>query len=172
MSPNSWIYCRQICPDVPAEPFRPARPHSSERQTQPVDRRPRDFHDGSGAHLLGNHILPFVRIECAKCNRRGQYSTAKLLAKYGPHQQMPELRWLLSKCTRKEFTDYCGVSFTDAQWLAGMTDALAPPWTVQWRMGTPPQLFTIGTGDVTPLRALAPGELPAPLSLHARTADR
>jgi hypothetical protein len=42
---------------------------------------------------------------------------------------MPELRWLLSKCMRKEFTGYCRVFFTDAHWLAGMTDELAPPWS-------------------------------------------
>lgn len=115
-----------------------------------MDRRPRDFHDGSGAQLLGNHILPFVRIECAKCNRRGQYNTKKLLAQYGPLQQMVELRWLLTQCRRKNFNDYCGVLYTDARWLSGATDEMAPPWPVPPPKGTPPQLLMRWSNDATP----------------------
>ena len=135
----------------------PRHPHVEQSQSRPVDRRPRDYSDGSGAHLLGNHILPFVRIECAKCNRRGQYSTKKLLEKYGPYQQMPELRWLLSKCTRRAFTDYCGVSFTDAHWLAGMTDEMVPPWIVPRgaTKPTPPQLGQAWRASSTPPQRFA-----------------
>jgi hypothetical protein len=124
--------------DVPP----PREPSLSDGSRKPIDRRPNNYSDGSGSRALGDHILPFVRIECAKCNRRGQYNTAKLLAKYGPYQQMVELKWLLTQCRRKDYTDYCGVQYTDARWLAGMTDELAPPWKLPRPAleATPPQL--------------------------------
>lgn len=135
--------------------FPPARyPHADQPQSTGVDRRPRDFYDGSGSHLLGNHILPLVRIECPKCNRRGQYSTKKLLAKYGPHQQMVELRWLLTQCRRKDFNDYCGVFYADARWLSGATDEMVPPWPVPPRRATPAQLGRRWVEEPTPPQRL------------------
>lgn len=117
----------------PQQPVEPAGP-------KPVDRRPRDIYDGSSASLLGNHTLPLVRVECAKCDRRGQYSTAKLLSKHGLYQQMPELRWFLTQCGRKAYDNYCGALFTDVRWLAGLTDELVPASTSPPPRGTPAQL--------------------------------
>ena len=45
-----------------------------------------------GAWTLGEHRAPRVVIECRECNRRGDYSTARLLQRYGADIAMPDLR--------------------------------------------------------------------------------
>lgn len=69
---------------------------------------------GAGAWTLGEFPLPLVRLSCAKCGRRGQYWTAKLLERHGPDTAMPELRHVLAQCPRREqWHDPCMVVFVD-----------------------------------------------------------
>jgi hypothetical protein len=51
----------------------------------------------NGAWTLGEFPLPVVRLSCAKCDRRGQYRTVKLLEQYSADMSMPELRHVLNK---------------------------------------------------------------------------
>lgn len=66
------------------------------------------------AHTLSEWPLPMLRLDCPKCGRSGQYQTHKLIDRFGPDFQMPDLRLVLTGCTRTSFSDYCGVRFTDA----------------------------------------------------------
>ena len=67
-----------------------------------------------GAWILGEWPLPLVRIKCEKCQRVGQYHTAKLIEKHGADMNMPELRHVLAQCSRRyTMNDPCQVVFVD-----------------------------------------------------------
>jgi hypothetical protein len=60
--------------------------------------------------------FPFdpVRIECARCDRRGQYNKARLIARYGPNIVGPDVLRQIVDCKReKAMNDPCGAHFTD-----------------------------------------------------------
>jgi hypothetical protein len=64
---------------------------------------------------LGNYPLPMVRLACSKCERRGQYQTAKLIERFGPELMMCSLAFHLFECAkRKNYSDYCGFYFPEA----------------------------------------------------------
>lgn len=55
-----------------------------------------------------------LRLGCGKCPRRGDYSVARLKARYGD-MRLTELRETLAKdCTRaiaRQYLDWCGARF-------------------------------------------------------------
>lgn len=68
----------------------------------------------NGAWTLGEFPLPLVRVASAKCGRKGQYHTKKLIEQYGRDMSMPELRHVLAQCSRRHtMHDPCMVIFTD-----------------------------------------------------------
>jgi hypothetical protein len=68
----------------------------------------------NGAWSLREFPLPLVRVKCDKCQRMGQYHTAKLIERYGADMNMPELRHVLAQCPRRSNrSDPCMVIFTD-----------------------------------------------------------
>lgn len=68
----------------------------------------------NGAWSLREWPLSLVRVACAKCGRAGQYHTAKLIERYGPDMNMPELRHVLAQCPRRyTMHDPCMVIFRD-----------------------------------------------------------
>jgi hypothetical protein len=46
---------------------------------------------------IGSASSTWLRVECARCNRSGRYSVAKLVAERGPDAKLTD--WL-SECTR------------------------------------------------------------------------
>jgi hypothetical protein len=77
-----------------------------DRKREPMVRR--------GSWLLGEWPLPLVRVKCDKCGRAGQYHTAKLIEKHSADMNMPELRHVLAKCSRRHtMHDPCMVVFVD-----------------------------------------------------------
>lgn len=52
----------------------------------------------SGSHVLSEVRADRVEIECSECNRRGSYSTARLLEQYGPEMRIPDLKAELVTC--------------------------------------------------------------------------
>jgi hypothetical protein len=68
----------------------------------------------NGAWSLDEWPLPLVRVKCDKCNRAGQYHTAKLIERYGREMVMPELRHVLAQCPRRHtMNDPCMIVFAD-----------------------------------------------------------
>ncbi len=70
---------------------------------------------------LSQYPYVVVRIECAKCGRRGQYRLARLAERYGAEMTLPWLRAkLVTGCARMENViahtyDPCGAAFTDVR---------------------------------------------------------
>jgi hypothetical protein len=66
---------------------------------------------------LAEHPGDMVRLACTKCERRGQYRKATLLERYGPDQNMVELRLILAagcpKIEANKIMDLCGVYYPD-----------------------------------------------------------
>jgi hypothetical protein len=68
---------------------------------------------------LSEYPYVVVRLECAKCGRKGQYRLARLAERYGAEMTLPWLRDALTKgCIRKESVhasvyDVCGATFVD-----------------------------------------------------------
>ena len=55
-----------------------------------------------------------VRIECSKCDRKGQYRKATLLKTYDPDKPMPDLLNELVKCEHKAaFGGRCDAIYPD-----------------------------------------------------------
>ena len=54
-----------------------------------------------GAYNLGEVRAARVVIECATCDRRGDYSTQRLLQQYGPDIGMPDLKSRLVSCPNR-----------------------------------------------------------------------
>jgi hypothetical protein len=58
-----------------------------------------------------------VRLACTKCERRGQYRKATLIARYGADMNMVELRLILAadcpKVAANRMMDLCGVIYPD-----------------------------------------------------------
>ena len=58
-----------------------------------------------------------VRLACTKCERRGQYRKATLIARYGPDKNMVDLRLELAagcpKIEANKVMDLCGVYYPD-----------------------------------------------------------
>jgi hypothetical protein len=58
--------------------------------------------------------MAMLDVGCRKCDRRGRYKVANLIAKYGADAKLPDLRFTLAAdCPRtKEFAiDKCGVNY-------------------------------------------------------------
>lgn len=56
----------------------------------------------NGAYDLGEVRAARVVIECEQCDRRGEYSTQRLLEQYGPDIGMPDLKNRLAPCPNRE----------------------------------------------------------------------
>ena len=54
----------------------------------------------SGALQLKDYPNAMVRLACTRCDRRGQYRLATLLAEFGPDITLPDLRGRIAKCER------------------------------------------------------------------------
>jgi hypothetical protein len=65
-----------------------------------------------GAHTLSEYPHEMVGLECRKCNRRGSFSKARLLAEHGDIG-LPDLRSvLITDCKGKSPNFPCVASFT------------------------------------------------------------
>lgn len=53
---------------------------------------------GNGAYTLGDVRAPRIVIECDLCQRRGDWSTQRLLETHGPDISMPDLKFELITC--------------------------------------------------------------------------
>jgi hypothetical protein len=51
------------------------------------------------AHTLSDFRVPTMSIECEPCGRRGRYSVASLIERYGD-MKLPELRHVLANCPK------------------------------------------------------------------------
>lgn len=62
---------------------------------------------------LARYPHPRIRIECGPCGRRGDYSVARLVARYGPDMRLPDLLAKLSAdCPgRRGVTPRCDAVF-------------------------------------------------------------
>jgi hypothetical protein len=84
----------------------------------------------SGAVTLGEIAgrLPMLEVACARCERRGRLSIAKLIDRHGAGAKLPDLRTVLaSDCPRVRATsiyERCGVLYP--QLVAALR---APPAT-------------------------------------------
>jgi hypothetical protein len=69
---------------------------------------------GSGAVLLNAFPLKTVRLACTRCERKGQYLKASLIAKYGAAISLPTLRHQIAKCNQHDkYGTACGIYFVD-----------------------------------------------------------
>jgi hypothetical protein len=59
----------------------------------------------NGAYDLGEVRAARVVIECEQCNRRGEYSTQRLLERFGPDIGMPALKGVLVKCPSQQINE-------------------------------------------------------------------
>jgi hypothetical protein len=50
---------------------------------------------------LAEHPGDMVRLACTKCERAGQYRKATLIERYGPDQNMVDLRLILAPTARR-----------------------------------------------------------------------
>ena len=70
----------------------------------------------TGARILADYPDAMVRIACRKCDRRGQYWLATLMALYGEKAALPDvLRQLVHDCPKRGGigNDSCGAYFPD-----------------------------------------------------------
>lgn len=66
----------------------------------------------NGVLLLSDYPHDMVGIECLKCNRRGRFSKARLMEKYGDID-LPDLRKeLATNCTGKSLNFPCSARYT------------------------------------------------------------
>lgn len=56
----------------------------------------------NGSYELGEVRAARIVIECELCQRRGDYSTQRLLQQYGPNISMPDLKSTLVSCPNRE----------------------------------------------------------------------
>lgn len=57
------------------------------------------------AYTLGEVKANRIVIECETCQRRGEWSTARLIEKYGANMGMPGLKNLLVSCREKALNE-------------------------------------------------------------------
>jgi hypothetical protein len=80
-------------------------------------RKPYDRERSAGfvtlAEIAGR--LSVLAVSCNRCDRHGRLSIARLIAEYGPHLPVPELRHIIAAdCPRMmagHLHDVCGVHF-------------------------------------------------------------
>jgi hypothetical protein len=69
---------------------------------------------GSGSVLLNAFPLKMVRLACTRCDRKGQYLKATLIAKYGAATPLPTLRTRIANCHNEgKLGTACGIYFVD-----------------------------------------------------------
>jgi hypothetical protein len=77
---------------------------------------------GPGAVLLRDDTGEVVRLDCARCDRRGAYRLAVLIERFGPAAGLPDvLSVLAGNCPRRgmgRFSDPCGAGFPELAALA------------------------------------------------------
>ena len=56
----------------------------------------------TGSYTLSDVKAERVVLECAQCNRRGSYSTERLIQQHGPDITLPDLKNMLVKCRTSE----------------------------------------------------------------------
>jgi hypothetical protein len=66
---------------------------------------------------LADYPFEMVRLTCTKCPRKGQYRKSTLIERYGPDQNMVDLRLMLAadcpKGIANRSTDHCDVVYPD-----------------------------------------------------------
>ena len=66
---------------------------------------------------LADYPFDMVRLVCEKCPRKGQYLKSSLMQRFGPDQNMVDLRLILAadcpKVVANKFGDLCGVIYQD-----------------------------------------------------------
>jgi hypothetical protein len=71
----------------------------------------------SQSSRLADYPFDLVRLACEKCPRKGQYLKSSLMRRFGPDQNMVELRLILAadcpKVIANKTTDLCGVYYPD-----------------------------------------------------------
>ena len=70
----------------------------------------------SSSHLA-DYPFDLVRLASEKCPRKGQYLKSSLMRRFGPDQNMVELRLILAadcpKIAANQMMDLCGVIYPD-----------------------------------------------------------
>ena len=85
------------------------------------------------AHTLSDFLVPTLSIECEPCGRRGRYSVARLMEKYGD-AKLPELRHILANCPKAKSQSImtgakCATARTAARARPGpCANDLRPTW--------------------------------------------
>jgi hypothetical protein len=59
----------------------------------------------NGAYVLGEVRAARVVIECEQCERRGEWSTQRLIDKYGADMDLPHLKSLLVICEHQKLNE-------------------------------------------------------------------
>ena len=71
----------------------------------------------SGAVTLAQYPADHIELACAKCDRRGRYAKARLIAEHGGAIGLPDLRMRLAadcpRARRPIGNDLCGVRYTN-----------------------------------------------------------
>jgi hypothetical protein len=57
------------------------------------------------AYTLGEVRAEWIEIDCEKCNRRGEWSTQRLIQKHGPDMGLPGLKNILVSCQEKAISE-------------------------------------------------------------------
>lgn len=68
----------------------------------------------NGAVRLADYPGELILVVCRKCDRRGQYRRANLVAKYGPDMGLPDvLHVLAGDCPKWSGWDRCGAVYPE-----------------------------------------------------------
>ena len=59
----------------------------------------------SGAHTLGEVRAARIVIECEQCDRRGEWSTRRLIERHGADMGLPSLKTILATCADQKFNE-------------------------------------------------------------------
>lgn len=71
----------------------------------------------TGAVLLADYPAEAIELACSKCDRRGRYAKARLIAQHGAEIGLPDLRMRLAadypRARRPIGSDLCGVRYAN-----------------------------------------------------------
>lgn len=68
----------------------------------------------AGSLSVGDYPSPVVRLECSRCDRRGQYARDRLAARFGADAALPDVLVALASCERRgDFSKPCGARYAD-----------------------------------------------------------
>lgn len=68
----------------------------------------------AGSLSIGDYPSPVVRLECTRCDRRGQYRRERLIERFGADAPLPDVLVALANCERRgDFSKPCGARYAD-----------------------------------------------------------